>query len=93
MRFLLGVALGIATGLAAYLLLSPARKEDIKRRLQGMTGGQEPHLLQPLRQMAEDAASQARQAWEEARQAARQAEQEMLQRYQRLRHREDERRR
>lgn len=87
MRFLLGMALGVAAGLAAYLLLSPARKEDVRRRLQGVAGGEEPPLLRPLRRLAEDAASQARQAWDEARQAARQAEQEMLQRYQRLRYR------
>jgi gas vesicle protein len=85
MRFLLGLLLGVAVGLAAYLLLSPARKEEVRRRLQDMAGSQDATLLRPLRRAAEEAAAGARQAWQEAQRTARQAEQEMLQRYQRLR--------
>ncbi len=95
MRFVLGLLLGLAAGLGAYLLLSPGRKEEVRRRLQEAMGGEEgeePPFLRPLRRVAEEAAEGARHAWEEAREAARQAEQEMLQRYQRLRRTGDERR-
>ncbi len=86
MRFLSGLLLGLVLGFAAYMLLEPVRREEMRRRLRAVLEERELEpLLAPLREREEGLAQAMREAWEEAKETGRRAEEEAMARYRRLR--------
>ena len=90
MRFIIGLLLGLGIGLAAALLMAPAKGQ---RRREGEPPSEEAHgagelgedhnALAGLQRAMQELQGQVQEAWEEARQAGQEAEGEMRARYQR----------
>jgi|GEM_PF-1387668 uncharacterized protein HemX len=86
MRFLIGLAVGLALGFAIYTLLEPVRQQEVRRRLRAVLQERELEGLQAsLRERMENLAQTAREAWREAQEVGRRAEQEMVSRYRQMR--------
>lgn len=90
MRFLLGLIIGLALGLAGAILFAPEtgrlqrereEQEEGQRRVFAENGDAAAGLRKALSRLQE----QVQEAWEEARVAAKEAEDEMRARYERSR--------
>ena len=89
MRFIIGLIMGLASGLAAALLLAPERVQHRQEEEEPLGGeapsgdwlGEDNETLARLRRATQGLREQVREAWQEARQAAQEAEEEIRARY------------
>ena len=90
MRFLIGLLLGFAAGLAGAILFAPERAKP-RESVWAEPGQEEPERIGSengtnmagLRRLLHDFELRLKEAWAEANEAAGEAEKDMLDRYQR----------